>query len=110
MNHVETVFTVAITPDNRYIFAGDGDDIVKSDRRTGEEVKRRENAYFGGAWALFTDGVILVSCGYGSTSTLKVWNMDLELEQLLHGHEEGVCGVAIFPNSMMIVSGVILGR
>ena len=106
MHHTQHVYTAKITPDDRHIIAGvSGNAIVKSDRRTGEEVKRRENAYDGNlVLALVTNGNIIVSC-CSDDKTVKVWNMDLEPAQTLVGHENGVRSVAISPGSTMIASG-----
>ena len=102
MNHIQPVYAVVITPDNCYIFVGSRRDIIKTDRRTGEEVKRRENAH-AGVWSLSTDGTIIVSCSYNCSP--KVWNMDLELQQSLEGHQAGVWSVDISPDSTTIASG-----
>ena len=103
VNHTGDVLAVASTPNNHYIIAGSGRAIVKSDLRTGEEDKRRENAHGSNVWALAT-GAIIVSCSYIS-SAVKVCNMDLEPEQSLEGHESTVWSVDISPDSTMIVSG-----
>jgi len=80
MSHGKSVNTIASTPDNRYIFMGSGNTIIKLDRRTGEEIKRRENAHESDILALVTDGTIVVSCDEYDR-IVKVWSMDLEPQQ-----------------------------
>ena len=113
-DHFSDVRAVACTHDS--IFSGGVNNVlIKSDLQTGEEIESRGNAHgdnyvYGdpfdedpgggvGIWALATDGEIIVSCGVHDT-TVKVWNMDLDLQQSLKGHSgDGVHDVAIFPNS-----------
>jgi len=130
-NHEGGVEVVVPTPDNRFIISGgrkhdDNNTIIKSDRRTGQAVKRRENAHndndHDDFWgdevvddeidirSLVTDGSMIVSCAFGD-STVKVWNMDLELEHSLEGHDEdGVLSVAISPDSTTIAAGAHYGE
>jgi len=67
------------------------------------------HAHTVGKIAVSASGRILVSCGGGNNSTVKVMNTDLELQQNLQC-SINVWSVAISPNSMMIVSGAAGGE
>ena len=110
MNNTTSVYAVVSTPDDRFIFVVSRNAIIKTDRRTGQEVKRKDSAHGGLILrALAIDGLIIVSCSIGDR-IVKVWNMDLELQQSLEGHLANVFCVAISPDSTMIVSGDQGGR
>ena len=83
MNHMYAVLTVAGTPDDRYIITGSGLSIIKLDRRTGQTVKRRENAHNGVVCSLYTEGTLIVSCSYHD-DVVKVWNMECRHLPRLH--------------------------
>ena len=92
------------------IFSGSSDnDIIKSDQRTGQVLKRITNVHAQSIWRIVVSASskILVSCDFND-ATVKVVNEDLELQQSLE-HEAGVWCVEIALDSTMIASGDMYG-
>jgi len=113
IQHEDSAFAAASNRD--HIFSGGNEGlIIKTDRRTGDEVSRSVKCAHGGNFPVRNrvyrivvsrnSSMIVTSGGYTSR-IVKVWNMDLELTQSLEGHEDNVFSVAMSPNSSMIVSG-----
>jgi WD40 repeat protein len=111
LSHSNSVFSVAYSPDGRYVAGGDADNKIKIwNAETGEVIKTLEgHSDWINSVAFSPDGRYLAS---GSKDkTIKIWNIekiwDLEKEEAEHtlnGHSDEVRSVAYSPDGRYLAS------
>jgi WD40 repeat protein len=109
--HTDSVNSVAISPDGKFIVSGSSDDTIKIwDFKTGECLNNLDgNLYSITSVAISPDGKYIVS-GEGNLSysegIVTIWDFKTgECLKTLEGHENSVNSVAITPDGKYIVSG-----
>ena len=105
--HTQQVYTVAFSPCGNFGYSG-GDDnrLVMWDMRTGAVVSERTDVHTKWVYriAAAASGAFIVTCD-PYDNRVMVWHAKtLAPMQTLEGHERGVAGIAVSPDSTMIVS------
>ncbi|MHC4560307.1 MAG: protein kinase domain-containing protein, partial [Planctomycetota bacterium] len=106
--HRDVVWSVAISPDGRYIVSGSWDETIKIwDAATGHELRtiKGHNGSVNSV-AFSPDGRRIISGG-GGDSQIKVWDAKTgsELLSVEDEHEEGITAVAFSPDGKQFISG-----
>ena len=106
--HTDEVNTVAFSPCGNFGYSGGKDNrLVLWDMRTGDVVSERTDVHtkMVQRMAVAASGAFIVTCDCYDNRVM-VWHAKtLAPMQTLEGHEGGVDGVAVSPDSTMIVSG-----
>ena len=79
-HHARPVLAIAPIPRSHYILsAGNNDDIIKTDQRSGQLVAKSCKAHDGRVWklAVSPDATFIVTIGGYCSNFVLVWNMDL---------------------------------
>jgi WD40 repeat protein len=104
--HEDSVWSVAVTPDGKYVVSGSGDKTVRLwDLATGKEV-RRFTGHDGAVLsvAVTPDGKYVVSGSWDNT--VRLWELATGKEvRRFTGHEDWVRSVAVTPDGQYVVSG-----
>lgn len=106
--HSEAVYSVAFTPDGKYVVSGSGDHTVKVwDSATGKEIKS-----FGGpaghqnlvmSVSLCADGSLIASGG--TDNTVKVWDFPSSTPLRTLAKSEGASVLAVSPDGAKLAGG-----
>jgi WD40 repeat protein/uncharacterized caspase-like protein len=107
LEHVNTVWSLAFSPDSQILASCGSDRAIKLwDLKTGELIRIISDAHAGAIWSVETDagGDKLISGS--SDRTIKVWDVSTgELIRTLRGHKDTVRTVAVSPDDKYIISG-----
>ncbi|MBW4561527.1 MAG: hypothetical protein KME32_10310 [Mojavia pulchra JT2-VF2] len=105
LGHSGSIYTVALTPDGKYIISGSDDKTIKVwNWQTGEEVRTLAgHDDYVRAIVLTSDGKYIISGSHDTT--IKVWNWQIGEEvRTLTGHTGWVNAVALTPDSKYVIS------
>lgn len=107
LEHVNTVWSLAFSPDGQILASGGNDRAIKLwDLKTGELMRAISDAHAGAIWSVAIDpgGDKVISSS--SDRTIKVWDLSTGRPiRTLRGHTDTVRVVAVSPDDKHIVSG-----
>jgi WD40 repeat protein/uncharacterized caspase-like protein len=107
LEHVNTVWSLAFSPDSQILASCASDRAIKLwDLKTGELIRAISDAHAGAIWSVAIDpsGDKLISGS--SDRTIKVWDLSTgQLIRTLGGHTDTVRIVAVSPDDKYIISG-----
>ena len=104
MTHDELVYSVAFSPDGRYVVSGSNDFTARVwEAATGKEVARMTHDFDVSSVAFSPDGRYVVSGSFDTTA--RVWEAATGNEVARMLHDEWVATVAFSPDGHYVVSG-----
>ncbi|NVM54939.1 MAG: HEAT repeat domain-containing protein, partial [Candidatus Helarchaeota archaeon] len=103
--HPESITSIAISSDGKYIFTNSGDGTIKVwELETGNHVRTYEVGPIIDLMVISPDGEFIL--GITKNNLIQIWELSTGRSiQILKGHQEGIKALAISPDGQFIVSG-----